>query len=180
MPLADPEGPVDDDVILAAAGYYRADWASRKGELNDMLELENTNVSVIWQDPADRRAILLANQRDLSTTIARQLHHAAGTTAGPQRITTFDPGLQRLVHLLDRETEGDTAWLSSTERDIALPARLAHFHEQDKANIAHGYGTGRPRLSQLRRSLTMKLTKPPRHTGDTTLHRPRAGAAPVR
>lgn len=150
MPTTVSDSPNDED-ILVAAGYYSTDWASRRSELNDMLDLEGSNISVVWQYPDDRRAILLANQRDIVTAVARQLQHDASTasttaptTSGdtPLRHTTIDPGLQRLVHLLDLEAKGDIAWLTTAEREAALPARLSHFREQDMADISRETGNG--------------------------------------
>ena len=73
-----------------------------------MLDLEGSGISVVWQDLSDRKAILLANQRDLSNAIAVELHLADGTanyttasdTIGEarQRHTAVDPGLQQLVN----------------------------------------------------------------------------------
>ena len=76
------EAPDREEALRTAAGFYDAGWLTRRNELNDMLALENEGVSVTWHDPDDRKAIVLANHRDITEAIALQLR----PTPAPRRL----------------------------------------------------------------------------------------------
>ena len=122
---------------------YTADWISRRGELNDLWELEQSGQSVVWQDPQDRANIILANQQDLTTVIAAELNGGnppgndppasdAARTYDQRHEAVVDPGLRQLITMLDYEGGGTTVhWVQPQDRDRAISGRLALFRQTD-------------------------------------------------
>ena len=52
MPMANHHvDRLEDEAEADAAGNCGVEWVNRRGELNDMWELEQTGQSVVWQDP---------------------------------------------------------------------------------------------------------------------------------
>ena len=128
-----------DELEYAAAGNYSTDWFSRRGELQELYELEMTGQSVVWHDPQDRIAIMQAIQNDLLSTIAAGMHSGVGVTTGdatssgsgtqaPQGQTSNGLDTKHLINLIDNEGEGGTVlWVEPQHRELAIDARLALF-----------------------------------------------------
>ena len=57
MPMAQPEDDNRREETTADnIGNYSTEWLSRRAELQEIYELEESGANVIWQDPQDRIA----------------------------------------------------------------------------------------------------------------------------